>query len=203
MATKKKPASAADFRKKEEADKKKMKSSSSSGPTYNGKTVKWDKPGTRNPTEAITQKGQKSTGLAKPTVKDRFSSTAKTPVYQSTTGLRGSGTPLGTSIGINPLNKGRIVNTLAIAAAGGSASRAIVKPITKKVVSQAAKETAKKAASSAQKAANAATKARADRYYESLLNKALKASPNGKLSGKDIMDIARRAEAMAKQVTKK
>jgi hypothetical protein len=47
-------------------------------PTYKGKTVNWDKPGTRKPTEAITQKGQKATGLSKSTVAgNRFTSTAK------------------------------------------------------------------------------------------------------------------------------
>jgi hypothetical protein len=79
MAAKKKTPSAANFRKAEEASKKKMTSSTApKGPTYKGKTVNWDKPGTRKPTEAITQKGQKATGLGKsPVAGNRFSSTAK------------------------------------------------------------------------------------------------------------------------------
>ena len=64
------------------------------------------------PTAAITKPGQKATGLAKSTVKDRFASTAKTPVRGNISGLsmRGSGTPLGTSMAINPLSKNQILN---------------------------------------------------------------------------------------------
>jgi hypothetical protein len=197
MAAKKKTPSAADFRKKEEADKKKMKSYSS-GPTYNGKTVNWDKTGTRKPTEAITQKGQKATGLAKPTNQNRFSSTAKTKI--STGPFANSGNPNSKQFNVT---KGNVANAALTAVGGASVGKALVKPIVTKIASQAAKEAAKKAASSAQKATNAAIKARTDRYYNSLLDKALKASPNGRISGKDLMDIGRRAEVMAKQVTKK
>ena len=62
------------------------------------------------PTAAITKPGQKATGLAKSTVKDRFASTAKTPVKKATSGFAGSATPLGASMGANPLNKGQIAN---------------------------------------------------------------------------------------------
>jgi len=62
------------------------------------------------PTAAITKTGQKATGLAKSTVKDRFASTAKTPVKKSTSGFAGSGTPLGASMAVNPLSKGQIAN---------------------------------------------------------------------------------------------
>lgn len=62
------------------------------------------------PTAAITKPGQKATGLAKSPVKDRFASTAKTPVKKPTSGFAGSGAPLGASMGVNPLNKGQIAN---------------------------------------------------------------------------------------------
>jgi hypothetical protein len=68
VSSPKKPASAADFRKAEEASKK--KTSTQTTATYKGQKVDWKTPG--KPTEAITNKGQKATGLSKPTVKDRF-----------------------------------------------------------------------------------------------------------------------------------
>lgn len=72
---------------------------------------------TRKPTEAITAKGQKATGLAKSTVKgNRFSSTAKTPVYKTQQGLRGSGTPLASSLNYKP-TKGNVVNAALTATA--------------------------------------------------------------------------------------
>lgn len=69
------------------------------------------------PTAAITKPGQKATGLAKSTVKDRFASTAKTPVKKATSGFAGSGTPLGASMGVNPLNKGQIATAALTAVA--------------------------------------------------------------------------------------
>jgi hypothetical protein len=62
------------------------------------------------PTAAITKPGQKATGLAKSSTPNRFASTAKTPVRKATSGFAGSGTPLGASMGVNPLNKGQIAN---------------------------------------------------------------------------------------------
>ena len=74
MAAKKKTGSSAGA----SVGKKMTSSTTPKGPTYKGQTVNWDKPGTRKPTEAITQKGQKATGLSKSTVAgNRFSSTAK------------------------------------------------------------------------------------------------------------------------------
>jgi hypothetical protein len=78
------------------------------------------------PTAAITKPGQKATGLAKSTVKDRFASTAKTPVKKPTSGFAGSGTPLGASMGVNPLNKGQIAGAL-LTAAGGKATPRVIK----------------------------------------------------------------------------
>lgn len=70
------------------------------------------------PDTAITKKGQKATGLSKSTTPDRFASTAKTPVYKAGTGLRGSGTPLGTSFGISePTKKSNVINA-ALAVTG-------------------------------------------------------------------------------------
>lgn len=64
------------------------------------------------PNAAFTNVGQKPTGLAKSTEPNRFASNAKTPVYKATDGLRGSGTPLRSSIAINPLNKGQVINAV-------------------------------------------------------------------------------------------
>jgi len=69
------------------------------------------------PTAAITKPGQKAVGLAKSSVPDRFASTAKTPIKKATSGLAGSGTPLGASMGINPINKGQITNAALTAVA--------------------------------------------------------------------------------------
>ena len=77
----------------------------------------------RKPTEAITKSGQKATGLAKSSSSDRFASNAKTPVRNNISGatLRGSGTPLGTSMAINPVNKSQVANAaLAAVALPGS-----------------------------------------------------------------------------------
>jgi hypothetical protein len=76
------------------------------------------------PTEAFTKPGQKATGLAKSSTPNRFSSTAKTPVRDNISGfsMRGSGTPTGVSMGINPLSKNQIINaTIAATALGRGA----------------------------------------------------------------------------------
>jgi hypothetical protein len=94
------------------------------------------------PTEAVTKRGQKATGLAKSKSSDRFSSTAKTKVKGATSGFAGSGTPLGASMGVNPLNKKQIMNA-AIAATGvGAVSRAAstFKVARKVVVSEGTKK---------------------------------------------------------------
>jgi hypothetical protein len=133
MAAKKKTPSAADFRKKEEADKKKMNASSKVKPnsatsltTYKGKTIKWDTPGTRKPTEAITQKGQKATGLGKSNVAgNRFSSTAKGT---------GSENFAGTFVmnAFDAVGKG----TVALSGAG-SVAKAVMNPTKKNIASAA------------------------------------------------------------------
>jgi hypothetical protein len=80
------------------------------------------------PTAAITKTGQKATGLAKSSTPNRFASTAKTPVRSNISGLsmRGSGTPLGTSMAINPLSKGQIAGA-ALTVAGGKALPSVIK----------------------------------------------------------------------------
>ena len=108
------------------------------------------------PTAAITKPGQKATGLAKSTVKDRFASTAKTPVRGNISGLsmRGSGTPLGTSMAINPLSKKQIVNAALSATVlgrgagfaaktGTSVARAAESKVGSKAASKAASSTSK------------------------------------------------------------
>ena len=62
------------------------------------------------PTAAITKPGQKATGLAKSTVKDRFASTAKTPVKKANSGFTGSGSSIGSSLGVSKITKGNVAN---------------------------------------------------------------------------------------------
>jgi hypothetical protein len=132
MASKKKTPSAADFRKKEEADKKKMKTSSS-GPTYNGKKVDWKTPG--KPTEAITNKGQKATGLSKPTTQDRFSSTAKTKL--STGPFANSGNPNSKQFNVT---KGNVANAaFTVVASPASVGKGALGPVTSAVVKKVEK----------------------------------------------------------------
>lgn len=71
--------------------------------------LKKTKVGSIKPDTAITKKGQKATGLASPRGTDRYSTTAKTPIYKAGTGLRGSGTPSGAMKISNP-TKGNLVN---------------------------------------------------------------------------------------------
>ncbi len=78
------------------------------------------------PTAAITKTGQKATGLAKSSTPNRFASTAKTPVKKATSGFAGSGTPLGASMGVNPLSKGQIAGA-ALTVVGGKATPRVVK----------------------------------------------------------------------------
>lgn len=68
------------------------------------------------PTAAFTKTGQKATGLAPRTPAPDGK---RTPIRTNISGLsmRGSGTPLGTSMGINPLNKGQIANAALTAVA--------------------------------------------------------------------------------------
>ena len=107
------------------------------------------KAGARKPTEAVTKRGQKATGLAKSKSSDRFSSTAKTKVKGATSGFAGSGTPLGTSMGVNPLNKSQIAGALLTAAAGGELTaksivkKAASKRAAKKMLDEFAKNTKK------------------------------------------------------------
>lgn len=112
---------------------KKKSTDGNRGINKDGKIVGFT-PVKAKPTEAITAPGQKATGLAKPSTKDRFASTAKTPVVNNPSGatLRGSGTPLGTSIAINPLNKSQMANA-ALTILGTKGSGQVTKAVTGKV----------------------------------------------------------------------
>ena len=106
------------------------------------------KAGARKPTEAVTKRGQKATGLAKSKSSDRFSSTAKTKVKGATSGFAGSGTPLGTSMGVNPLNKSQIAGAVLAATGTGSIGKSIAKKAAskraaKKMLDEFAKNTKK------------------------------------------------------------
>jgi len=89
------------------------------------------------PTAAFTKTGQKATGLAKSSTPNRFALTAKTPVKKATSGFAGSGTPLGASMGVNPLSKGQIARAASTSIGGGVASGS--KIATRTVVSEATK----------------------------------------------------------------
>jgi hypothetical protein len=67
------------------------------------------------PTAAFTNKGQKATGLAKSNVTDRFSSTAKTKVKNANSGFAGSGSSLGSSLGVSKITKGSVANAVVTA----------------------------------------------------------------------------------------
>lgn len=103
MAAKKKPAYQDPSKKNRATTKDKPKSANDGRGTKAQIAALKGPTSTRKPTEAITAPGQRATGLAKSTVKgNRFSSTAKTPVYKAQQGLRGTGTPLATSLGYKP-----------------------------------------------------------------------------------------------------
>lgn len=121
MAAKKKPAYQDPSKKNRATTKDKPKSSNDNKGTKAQVAALKGKTTTRKPTEAITAPGQKAKGLAKSTVKgNRFSSNAKTPVYKAQQGLRGTGTPLATSLNYKP-TKGNIVNAaLTVTALPGS-----------------------------------------------------------------------------------
>jgi hypothetical protein len=90
-----------------------------------GDPSKW-KESKKKPTEAFTTKGTAAKGLAKSKAKNRFSSDAKTKVKSATDAFAGSGTPLSTSMGINPMSKGQIAGAVGSAVGGAIASKAIV-----------------------------------------------------------------------------
>ena len=105
--------------------------------TYKGKTINWDTPGTRRPTEAITRPGQTpTTPLAKSTVKNRFEFTGP----KLSTGIfAGSGTPLGTGKMFN-VTKGNVTNAaLTIVASPASVGRGAIGPVTSAVSKQVSK----------------------------------------------------------------
>lgn len=79
----------------------------------------------------------------------------------------------------------------------GDIARQLAKAAAKKAMSQSAKAAKAKAAqqAAAKKTAAAAKKAAQDNAYEKMLQKALKKSPNGTVSGSQIMDMGRRANS--------
>lgn len=107
----------------------KKKATDKSTPS-SGKQIKWRDPKNYKSNTAITQKGQKATGLTKSNAANRFSSPAKTKV-SSAFSMRASGTPLGTSMAINPLNKGQVANAV-MTATGLRGSGQVVKAIESK-----------------------------------------------------------------------
>ena len=78
------------------------------------------------PTQAFTRPGQAASDLAKSKADNRFSSDAKTKVKNATDAFAGYGTPLGASIGVNPMSKGQIAGAVGSAVGGAMASKAIV-----------------------------------------------------------------------------
>lgn len=123
------------------------------GMNTKGKTVKLPplKPAGK-PTEAITAKGQKATGLGKSTKDNRFASTAKTPVKDASKGFAGSGSPLGTSIKLSqPTKASNVVNAaLAVTALPGSGQ---VRSAVAKVLGRKAGTIGGKVATAAENAA--------------------------------------------------
>lgn len=118
MAAKKKPAYQDPSKKNRATTKDKPKSS---GPSAAQIAALKGPTSTKKPTEAITAPGQKATGLAKSTVKgNRFSSTAKTPVYKAQQGLRGTGTPLASSLNYKPTKMNIVNAALTVTALPGS-----------------------------------------------------------------------------------
>jgi hypothetical protein len=82
------------------------------------------------PTEAFTTKGTAAKGLATSKAKNRFSSNAKTKVKSATDAFAGSGTPLSTSMGINPISKGQVAGAVGSAVGGAVVGKAIGKAVT-------------------------------------------------------------------------
>lgn len=118
MAAKKKPAYQDPSKKNRATTKDKPKKT---GPSAAQIAALKGPTSTRKPTEAVTKPGQKATGLGKSTVAgNRFSSTAKTPVYKAQQGLRGTGGSLTSALGYKP-TKTNIANAaLAVTALPGS-----------------------------------------------------------------------------------
>ena len=94
--------------------------------TYKGKTINWDTPGTRRPTEAITRPGQTpTTPLAKSTVKNRFEFTGP---KLSTGPFANSGNPNSKQFNVT---KGNVANAaLTVLASPASVGRGAVGPVT-------------------------------------------------------------------------
>lgn len=118
------------------------------GMNAKGKIVSMPKLTPVKPTEAITAKGQKATGLGKSTKDNRFASTAKTPVKSASKGFAGSASPLGTSIKLSqPTKPSNIAKAVGAAASIGAATgfqvvkQSVVSEATKKLQRELSKET--------------------------------------------------------------
>ena len=157
----------------------------------------WSKTNVK-PTEALTNVGQAARGLAKSKAKNRFKSNAKTPVYDDISGptLRGTGTPLNSSIAINPLNKKQIAAAAITAISNkpsGQVSKAMgVRADAKYVAERARIDSVNKARM------EAADRVRTSKVADRLTEKAFDQSKTGKLTGEDLMDIGRRARQITR-----
>lgn len=110
--------------------------------------VTWGK---TTPKESVGSRGKKYSA-PKGSVKTTSLPKGKTPVKKATSGFAGSGSPLGTSFGINPASKGQVANAaLVVASTPGSGK--IVNALTK----VAAKQVRKVAGTAGVAAARAAT----------------------------------------------
>lgn len=158
----------------------------------------WPKNSATPNTEALTNVGQAARGLAKSKAKNRFKTNAKTPVKNDISGftLRGTGTPLNSSIGINPLNKKQILNAAITAVStrpSGQVSKAMSVRADAKYVAERARIQGINDARMA-----AADQVRANNIAESLTERAFQNSKTGRLTGEELMDIGRRATHYAK-----
>lgn len=107
--------------------------------TYKGKKVDFSQPSKQKPTEAVTAPGQKATGLAKSTKKDRFKLTGQTPVKKGDTAFGGSGGPLG-SQGFLKTTPGRVASA-ALVVTASPASGQVTRGVAKKLGARAFQKT--------------------------------------------------------------
>lgn len=110
--------------------------------------------GKATPKESVGSRGKKYSA-PKGSVKTTSLPKGKTPVKKATSGFAGSGSPLGTSFGVNPASKGQVANAaLVVVSTPGSGK--IVNALTK----AAAKQVGKVAGAAGSSAARAAMPAR-------------------------------------------
>jgi hypothetical protein len=95
------------------------------------------------PTAALTNKGQKPTGLrsltpAEVAARKANESKPRTPIKNAKSGFAGSSTPLGASFGVSKITKGDVAKAVLAAVGGGAVSGS--KIVTRTVVSEATKK---------------------------------------------------------------